>query len=169
MASPRFPSSASPDGRFIRGSQDYLVSTGNCHLSERLLGNRCSIPRQEVMRLAGNEERCDGCWRSLNIGAPADRSPLRRPSMPTPICQSRISAIELRLVRSTQKRRQSGQPLGPLGRSPSRSQGCALHCATCRPHVPRTCFATFRPPYDATVIDRLRKADADDRWQDEHG
>ncbi len=56
-------------------------------------------------------------------------------------------------------KRRSGQPLGPLAGVP-----VAVKDVLCTKDMPTTCASNmlrdFRPPYDATVVDRLRKADA---------
>ena len=54
----------------------------------------------------------------------------------------------------------------PAFRSPSKTC-CAPK--TCRRPARRTCFASFRPPYDATVIDKAAQRRCRDRRQDEHG
>jgi len=56
-------------------------------------------------------------------------------------------------------RRQAGQPLGPLAGLP-----VAVKDALCTADLPTTCgskmLAGYRPPYDAEVVARLRRADA---------
>jgi aspartyl-tRNA(Asn)/glutamyl-tRNA(Gln) amidotransferase subunit A len=57
------------------------------------------------------------------------------------------------------ERRRAGRPLGPLAGLP-----VAVKDALCTADLPTTCaskmLAGWRPPYDADVVDRLRKADA---------
>ena len=69
--------------------------------------------------------------------------------------------------RSTPKRK-AGEPLGPLAGVP-----VAIKDVLCVEGEPTTCgsrmLRNFRPPYDATVIARLKAAGADPLRQDEHG
>jgi aspartyl-tRNA(Asn)/glutamyl-tRNA(Gln) amidotransferase subunit A len=65
----------------------------------------------------------------------------------------------LEQARSVDERRKRGEPLGPLAGVP-----VAIKDVLCTLGEPTTCgsrmLKTFRPPYDATVIARLRAADA---------
>jgi len=62
-------------------------------------------------------------------------------------------------ARAIDKRRQSGDPVGPLAGVP-----VAIKDLICVEGEPTTCgsrmLRTFRPPYDATVISRLKQAGA---------
>ena len=65
-------------------------------------------------------------------------------------------------------KRAAGKPLGPLAGVP-----VAVKDVLCTKDMPTTCASNmlreFRPPYDATVIERLRTSRRDHRRQDEHG
>jgi aspartyl-tRNA(Asn)/glutamyl-tRNA(Gln) amidotransferase subunit A len=65
----------------------------------------------------------------------------------------------LELARSVDRRRRAGEPLGPLAGVP-----VAIKDVLCTLGEPTTCGSRmlqhFRPPYDATVIEKLRAADA---------
>ncbi len=62
-------------------------------------------------------------------------------------------------ARAVDRRRKAGEPVGPLGGVP-----VAIKDLLCVRGEPTTCSSRmlrgFRPPYDATVIDRLREAGA---------
>jgi aspartyl-tRNA(Asn)/glutamyl-tRNA(Gln) amidotransferase subunit A len=65
----------------------------------------------------------------------------------------------LEQARSVDRRRQRGEPLGPLAGVP-----VAIKDVLCAREQPTTCGSKmlhdYRPPYDAHVIERLRRADA---------
>ncbi|KAA5544490.1 Asp-tRNA(Asn)/Glu-tRNA(Gln) amidotransferase subunit GatA [Roseiconus nitratireducens] len=65
----------------------------------------------------------------------------------------------LRVAKSVDQRRAAGEDLGPLAGVP-----VAVKDVLCTQDMPTTCSSEmlrdFRPPYDATVVERLRRADA---------
>ena len=65
----------------------------------------------------------------------------------------------LAVAKSVDEKRAAGQPLGPLAGIP-----IAVKDVLCTHDAPTTCSSNmlrdFRPPYDATVVEKLRAADA---------
>jgi aspartyl-tRNA(Asn)/glutamyl-tRNA(Gln) amidotransferase subunit A len=73
------------------------------------------------------------------------------------LCVDRAGALER--AADIDARRKAGRPLGPLAGLP-----VAVKDALCTADLPTTCaskmLAGYRPPYDAEVVARLRRADA---------
>ncbi|MCP4890085.1 MAG: Asp-tRNA(Asn)/Glu-tRNA(Gln) amidotransferase subunit GatA [Planctomycetaceae bacterium] len=67
--------------------------------------------------------------------------------------------LALATAEAIDKKRRAGEPLGPLAGVP-----VAAKDVLCTKDMPTTCSSNmlrhFRPPYDATVIEKLRQADA---------
>ncbi|MCA9137999.1 MAG: Asp-tRNA(Asn)/Glu-tRNA(Gln) amidotransferase GatCAB subunit A, partial [Planctomycetales bacterium] len=67
--------------------------------------------------------------------------------------------LAIKTARSIDEQRSSGQPLGPLAGVP-----VAVKDVLCTADMPTTCSSEmlrgYRPPYDATVVAKLRAAGA---------
>ncbi len=67
--------------------------------------------------------------------------------------------LVLSAAEAVDQKRRNGEPLGPLAGVP-----VAVKDVLCTRDMPTTCSSNmlrnFRPPYDATVVEKLRKADA---------
>ena len=121
MAKPQFPSSCIARWSIHLGSRIIVLSTRELSFSYILLGNSCSIQLKKfcnfnrgVMRppveiATSAIDKIEATQESINAFTHINRELV-------------LSAAEL-----VDQKRRNGEPLGPLGRSPSGCERCTLH------------------------------------------